>query len=267
MMDYSAKKVMVGLSAGINSAALLVWLGSLPAEQRPSEIHLYYAHFIEHSADSLPFVWDLVRWAEGRFEKVVYTQTDNSILSFFETSKMIPHPANSPCSRLLKILPMMAYMAANGLDLDLVGYVREEKRRATKMREKYGEDSKQKDFPILQESNEWCFDIVRQQLGWYPAIYDKRWNDSAFVVWMEANIHRLTDDAQRRVRKKLGTSDRVFKHNNCLPCKNMALEDMLPVEFYFPQYQSNAVALSARLRKYWGRDKEAYYTLFALSQV
>lgn len=261
-MNYANKKVMVSLSAGINSAAVLVWLGLLPQTERPQNIHLYYAHFVEHSPDSLKFVLALVDWAKTRFLNIIYKQTDNSIIDFFQKSKMIPHPASSPCSRLLKILPMMEYMAEHNIDVDLIGYVREEKQRATKMKKKLGDASMLKDFPILEETNEWCFDIVKQEIGWYPAIYDLHWNDSTFIAWVEGNLYRLPDDIQNRVRKKLGTNARVFKHNNCLPCKNMHLEEMLILEYAYPTYLQDALALSERLQKYWGRQADPYYTVF-----
>lgn len=254
---------MIGLSAGINSAAVLVWLDTLPRQNRPQCLHLYHAHFIEHSADSLPFVLALVQWAKERFTNVIYKQTDHSIIEFFRRSKMIPHPANSPCSRLLKIVPMLEYMAFHQLDIDLIGYISEEKGRATKMRSKYSQDSKRKAFPIIDRTNEWCFTIVKEKFGWYPAIYDLRWNDQAFVHWMEGNIDRLPEDAQRRVRKKLHTDKRVFKHNNCLPCKNMNLEDMLILEYAYPDRLNTALDLSKQLQKYWGRDATAYYQVFA----
>jgi hypothetical protein len=264
-MDYSDKKVMIGLSAGINSAAVLIWIASLPEDQRPKEIHLYYAHFVEHSPDSLQFVLELAEWAKTKFEKVVYKQTDNSIMGFFEKSKMIPHPARSSCSRILKILPMMEYMAENKLDLDLIGYVKEEKRRATKMRTNHAEDSKLKEFPIIDENNEWCFDIVKEKFGWYPKIYDLRWNDPLFIAWLEDNLHRLPEYEQNKVRKKIGANARVFKHNNCLPCKNMYLEEMLIVEYAYPDYMKEAIELSDRLKKFWGRNADPYYTTFGKS--
>lgn len=261
-MDYSDKKVMIGLSAGINSAAVLVSLGLLPEKNRPQTVHIYYAHFVEHSPDSLTFVKALYEWAKTKFAIVVYKQTENSVLEFFEKSKMIPHPASSPCSRLLKILPMKEYMEREQLDIDLVGFVREEKQRATKMIKKYGHVGMHKVFPIIEQNNEWCFDIVKKEIGWYPAIYDLKWNEPAFVAWIKEQLQRLPDDVQNRIRKKLETNSRVFKHNNCLPCKNMYLEEMLFLEYAYPDYLQKAVALSERLKKYWGRQAEPYYTVF-----
>jgi len=265
-MNYSDKKVMIGLSAGINSAAVLIWLGLLPENNKSAIVHIYYAHFVEHSPDSLKFVHALRDWARARFSNVVYKQTENSVLEFFEKSKMIPHPANSPCSRLLKILPMKEYMEHQQLDLDLVGFVREEKYRASKMINRFGDESKSKEFPIINETNEWCFELVKREIGWYPVIYCLRWYDSAFVSWMMRQLHRLPEDVQYRVRRKLCTSARVFKHNNCLPCKNMYLEEMLILEYVFPSYLQNAIQLSERLQKYWGRQANPFYTVFGRNE-
>ena len=53
-VDYRSVKVMIGLSGGINSMAVLVWLAQY--ELRPKELHLFYAHFEEHSPGTLEFV-------------------------------------------------------------------------------------------------------------------------------------------------------------------------------------------------------------------
>lgn len=43
--DYGGKSVLIGLSGGINSMAVLCWVCSLPIERRPSVLHLFYADF------------------------------------------------------------------------------------------------------------------------------------------------------------------------------------------------------------------------------
>jgi hypothetical protein len=49
-VDYSGLKMLLPLSGGINSAACLCWLGEAVAPERwPSELHLHYSHFTEHS--------------------------------------------------------------------------------------------------------------------------------------------------------------------------------------------------------------------------
>jgi len=36
--DFSEKKVMIGLSGGINSAAVLIWVCNLPGDCKPKEL-------------------------------------------------------------------------------------------------------------------------------------------------------------------------------------------------------------------------------------
>lgn len=103
-MKYEGEKIMIGLSGGINSMAVLCWL--IESGQQPEELHLFYAHFAEHSPDTFQFVADGIRLARKHFKKVLVKITNNSVLQFFEDQKMIPHPMASPCSRKLKIEPM-----------------------------------------------------------------------------------------------------------------------------------------------------------------
>jgi hypothetical protein len=136
--DYSNQKVMIGLSGGINSMSILCWLSEYPEHLKPLELHLFYAHFEEHSPDTLPFVLDGIEFAKKHFKSVFSNQTDNSILESFEEWKMIPHPMIAPCTRLLKIEPMLIYMVENKISIDLVGYVRTEARRVKNMAAKSG---------------------------------------------------------------------------------------------------------------------------------
>jgi hypothetical protein len=260
--NYSDKKVLIGLSGGINSMALLCHLANQPSYQRPKELHLFYAHFAEHSPDTLGFVLAGVEYAKRIFDNVTYKQTDNSVLEFFREQKMIPHPMIAPCTRILKIIPMATYMVDNNIDVDLVGYVKEEARRIANMRKKNEHNFNTKQFPISTMENEWCFDIVKKEIGWYPKIYDLRWNDVGFIAYVNANLHRLPEDVQKRITKKLGKDKRVFTHNNCLPCKNMQLDDMLAVEYFYAEYWSKASNLSEDLQKHWGRQKQEFYTTF-----
>lgn len=240
--DFSDEKVMLGLSAGINSAAVLIWLSLYPEHLKPKELHLYYAHFSEHSPDSFQFVKDLVRYARTKFQNVFVVVTRNSVLRFFEESKMIPHPMLSPCTRLLKILPQQEYAHNNSIAIDLVGYVREETRRVKRMAKRTKSEIKnrtvisdgiQKHFPISDKNNNWCFQIVKQYIGWYPKIYDIKYKGK-----------------------------RLFAHNNCLPCKNMNKEEMRLVEYYYPEFYNQAMKLSEKLTSYWGRDKVGFFTTF-----
>ncbi len=233
MVDYTNTKVMIGLSGGINSMAVLVWLANY--EFKPKELHLFYAHFEEHSPGTLNFVLAGVEYAKQNFETVIYKQINNSVLDYFREQKMIPHPTAAPCTRFLKIEPMVTYAFENGITVDLVGYVRSEKRRVKNMQSK-GADNlfMSKQFPILQQDNEWCFDVVKKEIGFYPVIYD--------------------------IRNAKGK--RVFTHNNCLPCKNMQIDDFEEVKEFFPDYWQKAMDLSGELKRYWGRSEDDFYTSF-----
>jgi 3'-phosphoadenosine 5'-phosphosulfate sulfotransferase (PAPS reductase)/FAD synthetase len=233
VVDFRNSKVMLGLSAGINSMAVLVWLAHQIT--KPKTIYIFYAHFKEHSPDSLEFVLAGVEYAKKHFENVVYEQTNNSVIDFFRQMKMIPHPTIAPCTRLLKIMPALEFASKHNCTVDLVGYVKNEMRRVKNMRSK-GADNlfMTKHFPILHFTNEDCFDVVKEHIGFYPKIYDLR-------------------DAKGK---------RIFTHNNCLPCKNMQLDDYKEVQLYFPEYWQLAEDLAAELQKHWGRSKEDYYVSF-----
>lgn len=260
--DFSGEDICLGLSGGINSAAVAVWLATWPEEYKPKSLHLFYCHFEEHSPDTYAFVKALIRFCKENFKNVKVKITRNSVIRFFEQQKMIPHPSVSPCTRLLKVIPMHEYMIANGITIDLVGYVREEIRRVKNMAKKTKNDidgrSIQMDdvkklFPISDKTNDWCFTIVKKYIGWYPKIYNLRWNNKKFMAFMVDNIHRLSTESQLTVKRKLGKRERVFGHNNCLPCKNMQEDDYLAVEFFYNWYYLKSKGLSARLKAHWGR--------------
>lgn len=232
--DYSNTKVLIGLSGGINSMTLLCQLAQLPVGQHPKELHLYYAHIIEHSPDTEAFVLAGVDYAKTHFADVRYTQTTVSVLDFFRSIHIIPHPTRGFCTDKLKVGPMYEYAVRHNIQLDLVGYVREEKKRADKMYSKDPNLAYYKGFPLLNVSNEECFSIVKAEIGWYPAIYD------------------LIDEKGKR----------IFSHNNCLPCKNMHMALLRQVAKYYPEYMERAVALSAELRAFWGRSAVDFYTEF-----
>lgn len=221
--DFSENKVLIGLSGGINSAAVLVWVCDLPADYKPKELHLFYSHLKEHSPDTLQFVLDLWTYAKSKCQNVFYKQIDNSVLDFFKSENFIPHPMFSPCTNKLKIEPMNAYKREHGIDVDLIGYVREEARRIKRMQVK-DKNFSEKRFPISGWDNEFCFPYVKNAIGWYPEIYD------------------ITENKKR-----------VFKHNNCLPCKNMNQKDFEAVEKYYPKYASEAQRLADDLHSHWGR--------------
>ena len=76
----------------------------------------YYADFKEHSSGTRKFVADGIKFARQHFKTVKIKITRNSIIDFFAESKMIPHPILSPCTRLLKIIPITNYMFENEID-------------------------------------------------------------------------------------------------------------------------------------------------------
>lgn len=232
--DFSEKSVLIGLSGGINSMAVLCWLASYPKQYKPKELHLFYAHFKEHSDGTLDFVLAGVEYAKKHFESVYYTQTDNSVIDFFREMKMIPHPTVSPCTRILKILPMAEYAKEKGCDIDLVGYVKDERRRIKNMISKNPDTINTKGFIIADKENEWCFQIVKKEIGFYPEIYEIR--DS--------------------------NGDRVFTHNNCLPCKNWNKKNFANGNKYFPDKMNDAIKLQDELSKHWGRENNDIYTRF-----
>ena len=91
-----------------------------------------------------------------------------------------------------------------------------------------------KDYPIGNFSDDWCFEIVDEMIGWHPKIYD------------------IKDSEGKR----------LFKHNNCLPCKNMTIEDLELVQLYYPDLFKKAMDLTKKLSSYFGRDKDLFYASF-----
>lgn len=239
----NGKRILIGLSGGINSAAVLVWL--IQQGIVPSELHLYYAHFKQHSPDTARFVTDQIRYARNFYHEsgcaVKVKITRHDVLEFFKQQKIIPHPIISPCSIKLKGEPKDAYAFNNQIDINLIGYIKNElKRRASRAHKPQGALFEAKiEYPIGQFDDEWCFQIVKEAIGWYPAIYDIR--DS------EGN--------------------RLFKHNNCLPCKNMTNEDLELVSIHFPWYWQEAMRLSAELSRHWGRDSAEFYSRFGRPEL
>lgn len=226
-IDYSHSKVRVPLSGGINSQAVLSMLGEYhPQELKPAELHLYYAHFSEHSPDTFKFVAAGIRYARRKFSVVKVKIARHSVNKYFIAQKMIPHPTISPCSRELKIEPMRAYDEAHGIDTVLVGFVRSEMRRYRRAVGHKKARLTKEYYPILRMSDEDCFSVVKETIGWYPAIYD--------------------------IREQ---GKRVFTHNNCLPCKNMTSKQLVNVGKYFPAYAERAAETARQIPGgYWGRD-------------
>ena len=233
-LDLSEKRVLLGLSGGINSAALLCFLATqYPEQYRPAELHLYAIELEEHSPDTFQFTKACIRYAARHFSKIRWYIKWGSALRFFEDENMIPHPILSPCSEHLKIIPMLDYYERHNLDIDLIGYVRTERSRMMRQSRK----SAIKYYPIAHLSNDDCFEIVDREIGWHPAIYDIR-------------------DPR--------TGKRVFNHNNCLPCQkgDGFLDDSgdssgyyTNVEMYFPEYFEKARVTAEKTGSYWGRKQ------------
>lgn len=232
---FDDEDILVGLSAGINSMAVLCWLHEIGA--KPRTIHLFYSHFKEHSPDSFAFVKAGIRFARKHFQNVKVKITRNSIIEFFESQNLIPHPMVSPCSKWLKIIPIREYCFNNGIKYDLVGYVKHELKKRSNRQGALNPNvmfEAKKVYAIGEFTDEWCFEIVKKYIGWYPAIYD------------------IKDEKGKR----------IFKHNNCLPCKNMNKKDFEAVEKYYPEYYNEASQLSKRLGKYWGRSVDDFHISF-----
>jgi len=232
--DYSKLKVLIPLSGGINSAAVLCELADAPIEYDPLELHLFYAHLREHSKDTPRFVTDLMRFARKRFKNVFCRITRASVLEYFRRERFIPHPSKSPCSDHLKIQPLDRYCNENDIDLDLIGWAKEEFKRRHARAQKYEPAPAlfqlyaKKEYPLKEIQNEACFEIVKAKIGWYPKIYD--------------------------IRDSKGK--RVFAHNNCLPCKNMGAKEFANVETYYPAKYEAAMDLSDELKRPWGRSTD-----------
>ena len=262
--QYSDKKVMIGLSGGINSMAVLAYLKKY-VKHKPKNLYLFYAHFEEHSDDTKELVLAGVEYAKKHFPNVHFEMTDNSILNFFEKSKMIPHPMISPCTRILKIEPMLAFAAKHKIDKDLVGYVREESKRIKRQISKLESKglSGTKDHTIAHLSNEDCFSLVKSEIGWFPEIYNVFWTDERILPYLEDNKDSMSQDAYRVAKKyatagynKYKNTTRVFAHNNCLPCKNMGTWEMEMIKLFFPKKYKKAEELACRIGQHWGRDTE-----------
>lgn len=246
--QFEGEKVIIGLSGGINSMAVLCHLAN--SNVKISELHLFYAHFEEHSPDTFKFVRAGIEFARKHFDNVKVKITRNSVLRYFEKSKMIPHPMKSPCSIWLKIEPIARYSFENGIKIDLVGYVKKElKRRSEKQQKMMQKDlfSLEKYYPIGEYDDEWCFDIVKRCIGWYPAIYD--------ILYTYADY----ENGYCSLRE---VGSRVFKHNNCLPCKSGNIRDLENIKRYFYTFFEKSIRLSRKLQAYWGRSEADFYTTF-----
>lgn len=256
--EYEGQKIMIGLSGGINSAAVLAYLAT-QIEYKPETLYLFHANFKEHSDDTIDFVKANVTFAKKHFDNVVYEQDDISLLDFFEEQKTIFAPKFSGCTRMLKVIPMMEFMARHGVKYDLVGYVRSEMSR---VKRQMARNVAGKSYPIRHLTNEDCFSIVEKTIGWYPAIYHLKWNDERILPYLDSHGHLLRPQQRNIIRKYAvrgygySGSPRVFKHNNCLPCKNMHQWELFMVKMFFPDHHLNAMNTAAVTGSYWGRSPD-----------
>lgn len=281
--SVEGKNIMIGLSGGINSAAVLCYLVRHMA--RPKHLHLYYCHFEEHSPDTLKFVFDCVKFAfkqydnmefkydhtklskpfEGDFsissETVTFSMNYNSVLSFFEKSNMIPHPMVSPCTRILKINRIREYMIDNEIEVDLIGYVRSERRR---IKNQMKRSKTNKSYPISNLTDEDCFSIVSKDIGWYPEIYSILWSDDRIKKGVERFKSLIPTKHLSFIKKCIkkghgnNKSSRVYGHNNCLPCKNMQTWEFWITKILFPSYMDNAEKTAQKIGAHWGRNSNEW---------
>ena len=228
-LDLSGKNVGVGISGGINSAAVLCWMADLPIERKPAKLGLIYIHMREHSDDTAAFSIALMRFARDNFDNVVTRIVRHSVLDFFEDERMIPHPKFSPCTHKLKLASIADFYIHENIDHDFIGFVRSEKRRIARQgKARQGKARLTKIYPIQDFDDDACIDVCMAKIGWIPAIY--------------------------HIKNSKGK--RIFSHNNCFPCKNMDPKDLRNVKKYLPRHYDRAMATANKLGLYWGRDKE-----------
>lgn len=277
------KNILIGTSAGINSAAVLIdTIQKIKSGVLPRSLHLVYIHINQHSPDSEPFVNALVAYAKHHFPETVYFKYHYDILDFFEEQKMIPHPKANVCSRIIKTENIEKYKEQHEIDIDLIGYVKQEKQRIKGLVSKItGEDKNKIDadyyiehgvkrgnetiiFPIAKWTDEECFDIVEKAIGWYPSIYNIFWNDERVIPFLESVRGIMPEDARKIALKYaerghgFSGSKRIFNHNNCLPCKNMQVWQFWLIKLFFPKYFDEAVEASKRIGAFYGRSEMDY---------
>lgn len=290
MKQIHGKKCMIGTSGGINSAAVIVQaVKMIQAGIIPSELHLVYIALNEHSPDTHHFVDACVSYCKSVFPETIYHRVDASVLQFFDENKMIPHPKSDSCTRLLKTIPLAEYKAKYGIEVDLIGYVNSEKQRIKGIVSNVtGQNKGDVDanyyiehglskglfeaifFPTANISDEDCFVLVKEAIGWHPYIYDILWTDPAIMDYANKMEGKMPEDARSIIIKYTtqgygrGGSKRVFNHNNCLPCKNMQIWQFWLVGLFFPFYFDDAASLSKKINKYYGRNEKEYTDSIAI---
>lgn len=283
-MKLRNKKVFIGTSGGVNSAAVIIdTINRIKCGDVPKELHLMYVHINQHSDDTLPFVQALIAYSKHHFPKAVYWQNHVDVLKYFEEAKMIPHPTASPCTRKLKTEPMAYYKQENQIDIDLVGYVNNESSRLKGMIsaitgekeerikiEQYLKNGLQNGmfetihFPIFNLTTEECFSKVKEAIGWYPSIYDLMWTDKRLLPFLKSMKGVMPEDARQIALKYAQRgygwlkSERIFNHNNCLPCKNMQTWQYWLIKLFYPEHFKAAMQLCEKLNLYYGRNKKEF---------
>ena len=127
----------------------------------------------------------------------------------------------------------------------------------------FEEALKKKDYLIRHLSDEDCFSIVKKYFGWFPEIYSLKWTDNRIGRALKEYGSDLVDNQRNTIAKyhkqgfnNMSNTYRVFKHNNCLPCKNMHQWELFMIRVFYPDYYKNAMDLAERLDSYWGRKDE-----------
>lgn len=83
-----------------------------------------------------------------------------------------------------------------------------------------------------------------------------------YSLMLMKRLAQYGDDYEKGLCSKRDIGQRVFKHNNCLPCKNMQIKDMKAVKKHYPANHNDAMNLSVELKKYWGRVEDDFYFTF-----
>ena len=153
---------------------------------------------------------------------------------------------------------MNEFMKKYKIDIDIIGYVRSEYSRIKRQIER---GVTNKEYLIAHLSDEDCFYLVEKEIGWFPKIYSYKWIDKRIGEALKKWGHEL-DPKQRKTIKKyhkqgfnnMSQTYRVFKHNNCLPCKNMHQWELFMVRVFYKDQYDKAIKLAKKLGSHWGRE-------------
>ena len=258
-LDFSEKRILISLSGGINSAAVLAYVAKY-VEQKPKMLFLYYSHLAEHSDDTFQFVMDCVKYANKHFDGVFFEYSMNSVNDLFTSMNFIPHPRVPACTKVLKIVKILDFQRKHNIDLDLIGYVKGENRR---IKRQIKNKALNKAYPISHLTDADCFSLVEKEIGWYPAIYKIKWNDKRITPFLKCHKDTMPPEQYRIAMKYAsrgygyGGSTAVFSHNNCLPCKNMQTYEYYLVKLFFPDKFEKAMKVANITGSHWGRSADS----------